>query len=72
MGDTSSGIKFEDWRYGGGGSLKEFMAIDNINIETVDWYAPGTGLVKRSRKEYTQPLEFENIYTEELEKINRG
>jgi len=58
--------------YGGGGSLKEFMAIDTINIETVEWYAPGVGLVKRTRKEYTSPLDFENHYLEELEAIKTG
>lgn len=57
--------------YGGGGSLKEFMAIDTINIETIDWYAPGVGLVKRERKEYTHPLEFENHYSEELQEIRK-
>ena len=55
--------------YGGGGSLKEFMAIDTINIETTEWYAPGIGLIKRQRKEYTHPLEFENNYSVELEQI---
>jgi len=55
--------------YGGGGTLEEFMNIDTINIETVDWYAPGVGLIKRTRKEYTHPLEFENNYIEELESI---
>ncbi len=58
--------------YGGGGSLKEFMNIDNINIETVDWYAPGVGLIKRTRKEYTYPLKFENYYSEELQSIKTG
>ena len=58
--------------YGGGGTLKEFMAIDNINIETVDWYAAGVGLIKRTRKEYTYPLEFENHYLEELEIMKAG
>ncbi len=55
--------------YGGGGSLKEFLSIDTINIETVDWYAPGIGLIKRTRKEFTHPLKFENYYSEELEKV---
>jgi hypothetical protein len=58
--------------YGGGGSLEEFMDIDTINIETVDWYVPGVGLIKRTRKEYTHPLEFKNYYTEELESIKTG
>lgn len=58
--------------YGGGGPLKEFMAIDNINIETVEWYAPGVGLIKRTRKEYTYPLDFQNHYSEELESIKKG
>ncbi len=58
--------------YGGGGSLEEFMDIDTINVETVEWYAPGVGLVKRTRKEYTRPLEFENNYLEELESIKTG
>ena len=55
--------------YGGGGSLKEFMDIDSINIETEEWYAPGVGLVKRTRKEYTAPLDFQNHYQEELESV---
>lgn len=55
--------------YGGGGSLKEFMDIDSINIETEEWYAPGVGLVKRTRKEYTHPVDFENYYQEELESV---
>jgi len=58
--------------YGGGGTLEEFMDIDDINIETVDWYAPGVGLIKRTRKEYTHPLKFENHYSEELESIKVG
>lgn len=58
--------------YGGGGSLKEFMAIDTINIETTEWYAPGVGLVKRQRREFTYPLAFENHYLEELENFRGG
>jgi hypothetical protein len=58
--------------YGGGGSLEEFMDIDDINIETLEWYAPGVGLVKRTRKEYTHPLKFENNYSEELESFRKG
>ena len=65
-------IKGKGSIYGGGGSLKEFMNIDNINIETVDWYAPGVGLIKRTRKEYTYPLKFENNYSEELQSIKTG
>lgn len=65
-------IKGKGSIYGGGGSLEEFMDIDDINIETVEWYAPGVGLVKRTRKEYTHPLKFENHYSEELETIRRG
>lgn len=64
-------VKGKGSLYGGGGSLKEFMAIDTINIETLDWYAPGVGLVKRQRKEYTHPLEFENHYSEELQLIKK-
>ncbi|MFT5131906.1 MAG: hypothetical protein ACI9SC_000368 [Gammaproteobacteria bacterium] len=58
--------------YGGGGQLKEFMNIDSINIETLDWYAPGVGLIKRTRKEYTYPLDFKNHYSEELESFRKG
>ena len=57
--------------YGGGGSMKEFMNIDSINIDTVDWYAPGIGLVKRTRREYTLPERFENQYSEELQAFRR-
>jgi hypothetical protein len=65
-------IKGKGSLYGGGGSLEEFMDIDNINIETLEWYAPGVGLIKRSRKEYTYPLKFENHYLEELESLKTG
>ncbi len=58
--------------YGGGGTLEEFLDIDDINIETLDWYAPGVGLIKRTRKEYTHPLAFENQYSEELEFVKKG
>ena len=57
--------------YGGGGSLKEFMDLDTINIETIDWYVPGVGLVKSMRKEYTFPVKFENNYLEVLQIIRK-
>lgn len=57
--------------YGGGGSLKEFMDLDTINIETIDWYVPGVGLVKSMRKEFTFPVKFENNYLEVLEIVRK-
>lgn len=49
-----------------GRTLQEYMGIDSINIEQTEWYAPGTGLVKTVRTEYTEPNEFTNTYSQEL------
>lgn len=54
-----------------GRTLQEYMGIDSINIEQTEWYAPGTGLVKTVRNEYTEPNEFKNTYTQELLAIAR-
>ena len=54
-----------------GRTLQEFMGIDTINIDQTEWYAPGVGLVKSVREEYTQPNEFRNTYTRELQSYTR-
>jgi hypothetical protein len=54
-----------------GRTLQEFMGIDSINIDQTDWYAPGVGLVKTVRDEYTEPNEFRNTYTRELQSYTR-
>ena len=65
-------VKGKGSLYGGGGSLKEFMDLDTINIETMEWYVPGVGLIKRMRKEFTFPVKFENNYVEVLEKFQNN
>ena len=65
-------VKGKGSLYGGGGSLKEFMDLDTINIETLDWYVPGVGLIKSMRKEFTFPVKFENNYLEVLEKFHNN
>ncbi|MBI2992854.1 MAG: hypothetical protein HYY48_01600 [Gammaproteobacteria bacterium] len=52
-----------------GSLLESFLRIRFIKIEQTDWYAPGVGLVKRVRNEYTTPAEFSNEYIEELETV---
>jgi len=52
-----------------GSLLESFLRIRFIKIEQTDWYAPGVGLVKRVRNEYTTPAEFSNEYIEELEAV---
>ncbi|MEX2524413.1 MAG: hypothetical protein WD750_05605 [Gammaproteobacteria bacterium] len=49
-----------------GRTLQDYMGIDSIYIEQTEWYAPGTGLVKKVRTEYTEPNEFKNTYSREL------
>lgn len=49
-----------------GGDLEQFVNISSINIDLTEWYAPGIGLVKRVRKEYTAPNEFKNVFVQEL------
>jgi hypothetical protein len=49
-----------------GGTLREYMGIRFVQVEQTDWYAPGVGLVKRVRREFTTPAEWNNEYTEEL------
>lgn len=48
-------------------TLETFMGIRFIKVERTDWYAPGVGLVKRKRSEFTTPAEWNNEYLEELE-----
>lgn len=49
-----------------GRTLQDYMGIDSIYIEQTEWYAPGTGLIKTVRTEYTEPNEFKNTYTQDL------
>lgn len=55
-----------------GSTLEEFMNISSINIDQTEWYAPGVGLVKSVRKEFTSPKEFKNEYIQELLSFRRG
>ncbi|MGH8245592.1 MAG: hypothetical protein ACREUU_04080 [Gammaproteobacteria bacterium] len=52
-----------------GSTLESFMGIRFIKVEQTEWYAPGVGLVKRVRNEYTTPAEWSNAYIEELESV---
>lgn len=52
-----------------GNTLQTFLGIRFLKVEQTDWYAPGVGLVKRVRNEYTTPAEFSNQYVEELESV---
>ncbi len=54
-----------------GRMLQDYMGIDSIYIEQTEWYAPGTGLIKTVRTEYTEPNEFKNTYTQELLALKR-
>lgn len=54
-----------------GRTLQDYMGIDSIYIEQTEWYAPGTGLIKTVRTEYTGPNEFKNTYTQELLAVAR-
>jgi hypothetical protein len=49
-----------------GSTLKDFMGIRFIKVEQTDWYAPGVGLIKRVRNEYTTPADWNNEYVQEL------
>jgi hypothetical protein len=55
-----------------GKTLQQFMGINSIDIDQTEWYAPGVGLVKTVRQEYTAPGEFKNIYTRELVSYTSG
>lgn len=52
-----------------GSTLESFMGIRFIKVEQTEWYAPGVGLLKRVRNEYTMPAEWSNEYIEELESV---
>lgn len=54
-----------------GGTLRDFMGIRFIKVEQTEWYAPGVGLVKRVRNEFTTPAEWSNEYVMELVGYNR-
>jgi len=53
-----------------GATLKEFLGISFIQIEQTEWYAPGVGLVKRTRKESTTPADWNNYFEQELLALN--
>lgn len=55
-----------------GSDLEQFVNISSINIDMSEWYAPGIGLVKRIRKEFTAPNEFKNVFVQELLLHKRG
>ena len=54
-----------------GKTLQQFMGINDIDIDQTEWYAPGVGLVKTVRREFTTPGEFKNTYTQELVSYSR-
>lgn len=53
-----------------GSTLKEFLGISFIQIDQTEWYAPGVGLVKRVRREFTTPADWNNEYEQELFALN--
>ena len=73
--DVSAGHFEQCMRVRGTGSnfagslLETYLKIRFIKVEQTDWYAPGVGLVKRVRNEYTTPADFSNEYREELEAV---
>lgn len=54
-----------------GRTLQDMMGMYSINLEQTRWYAPGVGLVKSVRKEFTVPNDFRNTYTLELQSYTR-
>lgn len=76
MVDVTAGHFVDCMRIRGTGSnfagslLETYLKIRFIKIEQTDWYAPGVGLVKRVRNEYTAPADFSNEYQEELEAVH--
>lgn len=50
-----------------GQTLQEHLGMQSINIDETEWYAPGVGLVKVVRREFTEPNNFSNTYTQELD-----
>lgn len=55
-----------------GPTLEEFLNISSINIDLTEWYAPGIGLVKRVRTEFTAPNEVKNESVQELLSYKRS
>jgi hypothetical protein len=49
-----------------GQTLRTYLGIRFINVDQTEWYAPGIGLVKSVRNEYTTPAEHNNTYVREL------
>jgi hypothetical protein len=48
------------------------FGIDTIVIEQIEWYAPGVGLVKRARKEFSLPEKLSGELNQELISIKKG
>ena len=48
------------------------LGIRIIRVEQSQWYAPGIGLVKMTRKEYAVPNLYPSEYTQELASFTRG
>jgi len=55
-----------------GMKLKELFGIRFLKVEQTEWYAPGVGLIKRERNEFTTPADFSNKYVQELERVKHG
>ena len=49
-----------------------FLGVDVIHAEETRWYAPDVGLVKRERREYTEPKEFDGSLVQELVRFDSG
>ena len=50
-----------------GQTLQENLGMQSINVDETEWYAPGVGLVKVVRREFTKPNKFSNTYTQVLD-----
>ena len=48
------------------------LGVRIIKVEQSQWYAPGVGLVKMTRKEYAIPNLYPSEYTQELASFTRG
>jgi hypothetical protein len=57
---------------GKGAVMSRTIGIDGIVIEQIEWYAPGTGLVKRVRKEFSVPDKFHGEFIQVLVSIKKG
>lgn len=72
--DVPAGKFFNCMRIDGIGTVKveaRTRGLDHILIEQTDWYARGTGLVKRIRTEASIPEKYRGTHTQELVAIKR-